>query len=260
MDYQVEHLDDDAASLKCLRTYWLPAHIYACRVSGGTVFLDLHRNRYLGVGETETQVLRQYVANWKDTGPTLECDSLDEAAAARILDALSARVLLQPEGKRLRPFSPTSIGLQEARLGLDTFQASSRPIRILDSWRFLRSCLWAHYALRRSSLYEVARAVEHFMQADGDSMSSPADLTKIRQCVRIFRRLQPYVFAAHGRCLFQALALARFLQYYRVPALWIIGVRVRPWAAHSWVQQGDLILDGTPESVREYTPILAVRT
>jgi hypothetical protein len=254
----VEH-DDNAASLNRWPAYWLPAHIYACRVLGGTVFLDLRRNRYLGVGETETQVLRRHVANWQDTGPTLERASLDEAAAACILDALSGLALLQPRGKRLRPFSPTSIRLHEARLGLDTFQASSRPIRMLDLWRFVRSCFWAYYVLHTSSLYGVACAVEDFGRV-GNPISPSADPIQIRRCVQIFRRLRPYAFAAHGRCLFQALALARFLQYYRVPALWIIGVRVRPWAAHSWVQQGDLILDGTPESVREYTPILAVRT
>lgn len=254
-----EHPDDDAASLEHLPAYWLPAHVYTSRVPGGTIFLDLRRNRYLGIGETETQVLRRHVANWQDAGPALEQGSINEAAAARILDALVGLALLQPEVEGIRPFSPTSIGLHEARLGLEAFQASSRPIRMLDSWRFLRSCLWAHCVLRSSSLYDAARAVEHFRQAAGGSISSPADPARIHRCVQIFRRLRPYAFAAHGRCLFQALALARFLQYYRASALWVIGVRVRPWAAHSWVQQDDLVLDGTPESVRGYTPILAVK-
>lgn len=251
-----QHPDDNVASLERLPEYWLPAHVYACRVPGGTVFLDLCRNRYVGVGETETQVLRRHVANWQDAGPVLEHDSPDEAAA-RILDALVESALLQPEPERIRLFSPISSGLQKARRDLDAFQASPRSIRVLDSWRFLRSCLWAHCVLRTSSLYDTVRAIEDFRQAGG-SISSPADPAQIHRCVRIFRRLRPYVFAAHGRCLFQALALARFLQYYRTPAVWVIGVRIRPWAAHSWVQQGDLILDGTPESVHGYTPILAV--
>ena len=254
----VECSENNTASLGRRPPYWLPAHIYACRVPGGAVFLDLHRNRYLGVGETETHVLRRHVANWQDTGPALEHGSINETAAARILDSLAEFALLQPEVEH-RPFSPISTGLHEARLGLDTFQASPQPIRMLDSWRFLRSCFWAYYVLHTSSLYDAARAVDDFRQVDGSSVSSPTDTTQIHRCVQIFRRLRPYVFAAHGRCLFQALALARFLQYYRARALWVIGVRVRPWAAHSWVQQGDLILDGTPESVREYTPILAVK-
>jgi hypothetical protein len=35
-----------------------------------------------------------------------------------------------------------------------------------------------------------------------------------------------------------------------------MGVRIEPWAAHSWVQAGEYVLDGTPEQVRFFTPIL----
>jgi hypothetical protein len=37
-----------------------------------------------------------------------------------------------------------------------------------------------------------------------------------------------------------------------------MGVKVNPWAAHSWVQSGEYVLDGTPEQVRFFTPILVV--
>ncbi|WP_066921591.1 lasso peptide biosynthesis B2 protein [Steroidobacter denitrificans] len=248
---------DGTTRFERLPTYWLPAHVYTCHVPGGTVFLDLRRNRYLGVGEAETQTLQRHVANWQDATLDLERDSFNESTARHILDALVESALLQTESECSRIFSSTSTGLQEARHGLETVRASHRSIRAPDLWRFLRSCLWAHCILRTSSLYDAAHAIEDFRQTGG-SILSPADPAQTYRCVQIFRRLRPYVFAAQDRCLFQALALVRFLQYYQTPATWIIGVRVRPWAAHSWVQQDELILDGTPESVREYIPILAV--
>jgi hypothetical protein len=35
-------------------------------------------------------------------------------------------------------------------------------------------------------------------------------------------------------------------------------VQTKPFAAHCWVQQGDVVFNDTPEHVRRYTPILAV--
>ena len=45
---------------------------------------------------------------------------------------------------------------------------------------------------------------------------------------------------------------------YDVYPTWVIGVRTKPWAAHSWVQQGTLLLDANPEQVCDYSPILAI--
>ena len=52
--------------------------------------------------------------------------------------------------------------------------------------------------------------------------------------------------------------LVKFLASYQVHPTWVIGVRTKPWAAHSWVQQGTLLLDSNPEEVCEYTAILAI--
>jgi len=78
------------------------------------------------------------------------------------------------------------------------------------------------------------------------------------ELVCLFRRLRPLAFTAKDQCLFHALALVRFLAFYSVFPVWVVGVRTRPWAAHSWVQQGTLLLDSNPEHVCEYTPILSV--
>ena len=74
----------------------------------------------------------------------------------------------------------------------------------------------------------------------------------------IFRRLRPYEFAAKDQCLFHALALLKFLAHYNIHPTWVIAVRPTPWAAHSWLQLGTLVLDCTPEEISGYTPILAI--
>jgi hypothetical protein len=70
--------------------------------------------------------------------------------------------------------------------------------------------------------------------------------------------MRPFAFTSLDQCLFHALALTRFVNDSGQLATWVIGVRLRPWGAHSWVQQNHRVLDTTPEIVREYAPILAV--
>ena len=84
------------------------------------------------------------------------------------------------------------------------------------------------------------------------------DLQRTVELVSVFHRLRPYGFAAKDQCLFHALALLKFLAYYKIHPTWVIAVRPTPWAAHSWLQLGTLVLDCTPEEVSGYTPILAI--
>jgi hypothetical protein len=73
-----------------------------------------------------------------------------------------------------------------------------------------------------------------------------------------FARVRPWVFTADGHCLVHALTLVLFLSHYGIYAEWVLGVRTRPWGAHSWVQVGSAILDSTPEKVWDFEPILAI--
>lgn len=64
--------------------------------------------------------------------------------------------------------------------------------------------------------------------------------------------------SANGRCLQRSLAVMEALSERRCPATLVIGVRVNPFMAHSWVQAGGYVLTDSWANVRAYTPILAV--
>jgi hypothetical protein len=76
--------------------------------------------------------------------------------------------------------------------------------------------------------------------------------------VRIFRLLTPFVYTAQGACLFDSLALVEFLARQQIFPTWIIGLRTRPFGAHSWVQHQQLLLNEQPPEAEEFVPILAV--
>jgi hypothetical protein len=47
-----------------------------------------------------------------------------------------------------------------------------------------------------------------------------------------------------------------FLRCYGCFPYLVIGVKTAPFAAHSWVQEDGIVLDGDPASVGHFVPIL----
>lgn len=241
------------------KAYWLPSHVRACSTATGTVILDLRRNRYFGVGRKETVALRSLAGNWQHlAGPAAAFASDDEPLPLQ--DALSIADKLVEAGL-LSNSAPEPAGFTTAPVDLNSLLTSvgheldrRGSIRLRHITRFLSACMWARRSVRSRTLYLVAEEIGRQKSAAG----APFDAERAVELVGIFRRLRPHTFAARDQCLFHALALVRFLAHYDVYPAWVIGVRTKPWAAHSWVQQGTLLLDANPEQVCEYTPILAV--
>jgi hypothetical protein len=237
------------------KAYWLPSHVRACSTATGTVLLDLRRNRYFGVGRKETHVLTSLAENWQGAvAPAGEFEPLPLEDAARIADKLVQAGLLSNDAAEPAAFTPTEIDLTSllTSVGHELDRRSS--IRLRHIVHFLRACTWARRSVRSRTLYFVAEELGRRKNQAG----APFDADRAIELVGIFRRLRPHTFAARDQCLFHALALVQFLASYDLYPTWVIGVRTKPWAAHSWVQQGTLVLDSSPEQVCDYTPILAI--
>jgi hypothetical protein len=238
-----------------VQSYWIPSYVRACPTALGTVILDLKRNRYFGVGVKETRALFALARNGSQshshTGPSLEPLPLD--VALRMADPLVKAGFLSREAPEESLVTGTiALDGMLTSVGHEVTRSVSVGFRHLV--RFVRACAWARRSLRSRTLYSVACEI-----SDAKRQPLPAfDAPRAIELVCVFRRLRPFAFAAKNRCLFHALALGKFLSYYQVFPTWVIGVRARPWAAHSWVQAGNLLLDSHPEQVCEYAPILTV--
>jgi hypothetical protein len=84
------------------------------------------------------------------------------------------------------------------------------------------------------------------------------DVEVARRATAAFIYLRPLLFGAQDACLYDSIALTRFLSYYKQFPNCVIGVQTGPFGAHCWVQEGDFVLNDQPEYVRRFTPILAV--
>lgn len=234
-------------TLNASRRYALASHVYACRLPTGTVFIDLHRNRYSGLPAGTAAEIFDYLANDHASDETLLPDPVRE-----LIDV----GLIHRTASGDRPFDASGIDLRRSLLAIsDAPTATVRP-SLHDIARFCWCNALTRHALRSRSLYDIAcemHAVKNRLRPL--TRTTTAQLARL---VRVFRRLRPFAFAAHDRCLFHALTLWRFLAAYGLSSTWVVGVRLRPWGAHSWVQHEGWLLDAAPEVVREFTPIVSV--
>ena len=241
------------------KEYWLPSHVRACSTATGTVLLDLRRNRYFGVGRKETIALRALAGNWQNLSAAhasfaSDAEPLPLPEAVGIADKLVEAGLLSNSAPEPAAFTTTPVDLHSLLTSVGHELDRRASIRWRHISHFLQACMWARRSVRSRTLFLVAEDIGRQKQSAG----APFDADRAVELVSVFRRLRPHTFAARDQCLFHALALVRFLAHYDVYPTWVIGVRTKPWAAHSWVQQGTLLLDANPEQVCEYTPILAI--
>jgi hypothetical protein len=235
--------------------YWTPHHIRAAITPTGVVLLDMKRNRYMGLGMTEARALAALAPNWPHAsteGQPLQALSR-ERALLRVAAFVEAGLLSRdpPEAG----FSTTTVDLTAQLTSIGLQDQATVPIRPHHIVNFIRACVWAKWVLRSRTLYSVACEISAAKKTQG---SSASNLQCTIALVCIFRRLRPYAFESRDRCLFHALALLRFLSRYASHPTWVIGVSARPWAAHSWLQVDNCLLDSSPEEVCSFTPILAI--
>ncbi len=85
-----------------------------------------------------------------------------------------------------------------------------------------------------------------------DISDSTQSLTE--QAARTFARILPWL-PIDGACLVRSALLFRFLQYHGLKPDWVFGVRLWPFAAHCWLQAGEVCLNDDADRLAPYTPI-----
>lgn len=233
---------------------YLAGHVRLCRTGGDTIGLDLKRNRYFLLGSRETQVIAMVAPNLPESLRAVGDAAVDLAAVDSIVNALIGAGLLSSdpeEASRREPY--VDLGKRLVSVGYEQDDSATPGLHHLAS--ALCAWAWARHALHRRTLYSVLQEIQRNRPGVHDSRCAHSR-ERALQLTAVFRHIRPYVFSAKNQCLLHALTLTRFLSSYAVYPTWVIGVRTHPWAAHSWAQLGEFLLDGRPDDVRDYTPIL----
>lgn len=110
-------------------------------------------------------------------------------------------------------------------------------------------------ALRMGWFHRTITALSKRKAAIGNDQT--VDKAALRDLAAQFARTARLT-QAHDRCLPRSLALARHALARGWPVDLVMGVHLRPFAAHCWVQAGTDLLNDRLDNVRPFTPILVV--
>jgi hypothetical protein len=225
----------------------LADHMRACVVDDQVVLLDLERSRYFALKGRHSRIVRQALDASDSTTPAF---GIEESSLVEPL--LRKRILTTAPPQRTECARPL-----EAAASSPEWQEQVRGanIQLRDLSRFLFAVSLAALWLRRRSLDSIAASVHDLHRPAGGVAEQGV---RLQRAITVFDRLRPLVFTSRDKCLFDSLALAVFLRRQGLTASWVIGVSIRPFTAHSWIQDRSEVLNDVPENVRRFTPILVV--
>lgn len=229
----------------------LAGHVRACTLGEQVVLLDLRRSRYLALGLGQWQMLN---------GPAAPRDMalhdprrVGQDDIARLAGSLLQQGILthSPTRAPQQASAPGPVSSMDVR-----DEVPCTAIGAGRAARFITAAAWASITLR---LRPLGAAVDQVARRSSNLAGPDADRPeRLRDAVAVFETLRPLMFTARDRCLYDSLALTRFLAGEGLRSQWVIGVKTQPFAAHSWVQVGTVVLNDLHERVRSFKPILVV--
>jgi hypothetical protein len=226
------------------RHFGLPRNVYACITSGHLVFLDLTRDRYFCLDTENTRAA---------------IDVLSAPGSVPLLPGTKAlQLATELEQKRLiaRNETRTLRNLQKLDAPSEALNVGLYPIARGLSRRFLVATSRAFLRLQFQQICETVEAIR--TRRGLPATETAADpLTRISVLAATFNHLRP-LFPKSYVCLFDCLALLEFLAPERLQPSWVFGVKLNPFGAHCWLQQGTVLINDRIDHVRCFEPILTI--
>ena len=241
-----------------LMDYAVANHIYTCATEAGVVVLDSRRGKYSIVPGDRARSLEEVVRGWPVLPPAEAASENQTAASSTLLNSLVRGGIVMPmTDPRLRVCTRTAVSVAQEAL-LDALAARERPkIRWRHVVTFSLSVTYAIAMLKSRPFEALLHNLRRRKERDA-SAHAKHSIADIRECVRSFSWLRPLAYAESEACLFDSVVLTDFLIRQGILAEFLIGVRIRPFVAHSWVQIQGFALNDLPEYLAAYTPILSV--
>lgn len=235
-------------------SYFLKDGVSCCRTIDGAVFLDLARERYIGLPADEAGALDGIVAEW----PTLPPDAAHTPSANNgnqvAMHLVELGLLTTGPMRAVTPIQPEEVASE-----IEFYDLLELPCHVtvrhfvVLAAAYCRARIW----IKRASLAQIALKVAA-RRTQGSQDRAGATTSHLSDLAVIYQRLRPLLFTAKDQCLLDSLCFIEFLAHFRMYPTWVIGVKSKPFAAHSWVQQSETVLNDSAERVRQFVPIFAV--
>lgn len=225
--------------------YQLREDLSCCDVDGIMIFLDVAQDRYFRLSGPLEEAMRRFRAQ-KDVASAL----LEDLAAKRILVEAADPIARPAMASVQRP----------SRSAIEQPVAAGHRLSAATVFEVMAIVWSTHRRLKTCALkanLDEARAYRD-REAGSSKVAASATLEEsLLQAVWQFARARRYV-PIEPTCLLDSLSLLRFLSWRRLSANIVFGVTSEPFAAHCWVQAGDMVLNETLSDTHAHTPIRRV--
>jgi len=212
--------------------------VSCCVLGAQLMFLDIERDRYFCLTPEADLAFCQLIA----------AAPLDPAHQS-IIDGLVARGLLARTDDDRAPVACIGPGIPELSL-IDTNRACSTVAVIQAGVGLYRTAR----ALRRQRWPSVLAALAHDKAQLDPARTSDEALADVAAA---FEQLGGFITPI-DQCVPRSVAVMRRSIALGLAPTLVIGVRLRPFAAHCWVQHQKLLVNERVDRARNFTPILTV--
>lgn len=235
--------------------FFLSKHAYMCMTQGCVVFLDVKKDKYSVLLHDEALRISDAVAGWPVTTPDSTVIRHPLSEGEELLQELLDEGLITEEEFASKPASRVS--LEEPTSDLGSLMLGNSAMSIRHAATVLAA--WARITIELQC-QSLENSIERVRLRKSRTCRSevPVDLDKVRPLIASYFRLQPRLFSSYNTCLRNSLTLTEYLAMNGMYPTLVFGVHMEPWAAHSWVQDGSVVLNDTLQHVRRFTPILAI--
>jgi hypothetical protein len=218
--------------------YILQPGLSVCDAGGSLVFLDVPADRYFALAPAIDSCFRRLAAS-------AEPEPADESR----LEGLVARGILCREPGNARPaYCPAPQKPQSDFAS--SFEATPPFLATLAAVAMLSRTI---VELRLRSLDNVLASVTKTKRKAAPNQT-PGN---VAICAAAFNHADRLITSL-DRCLPRSIALARTMIADGVVPNLVLGVKLRPFEAHCWVQQGDLLVSDHLGAIVPFTPILVL--
>jgi hypothetical protein len=234
--------------------YFVSRDVHACETGGYAVFLDVRKDRYTAVQPENVRYLRNAIHGWSQESKG-DLEEYYGEGDSGILAVLLQEGLLTTSAERGK--SATTVTIAEATQNFGMCPLWTSPSKASYVWNYVRAWAVATALIKTTSFGYVAnRVLRRKEAARGCDVCSSDHM--VHQMAMIHYLLQPVFYSVRNACLRSSLTLVEFFAEYNIYPTIAFGVKVRPFAAHAWVQMGSTVLNDSVEHVRCYTPIMAI--
>ena len=212
-----------------------------CFIGAGAVVLDLRGDRYYRLDSWHSAGLRALAAG--------EAGANSDACASLV----NKGIIRHGEGPSATPVHAPVVSESAIEQRSERRLAFGEPV--LSPFELFAARFTAGQALSRLGLLPT---VEYYRRRRdrylGRRNVAPFQRTFAAAIAASFAERRRF-FPAKRRCVPDSLALAATLWRRGCEAQVLFGVRLDPFAAHCWVQQGNLLLSDPLDSVAEFCPV-----